>query len=119
MNTTAWRQAAPDFRPGRPDAPGRPCGCIADPAVFGHACGERPPRRPRTPGCGKTRLRDLRRCRVTADSGPCQCHDSLANITPIHPGHCCFLPASQDCHRDEVEAWERRRDRVLRREPGA
>lgn len=56
---------------------------------------------------------------VDVAPGPCRCHDSLAAISPIHPGHCCFLPASQDCHRAEVEAWERWRDRVLGREPGS
>ena len=54
-----------------------------------------------------------------AGPGPCQCHDSLACISPIHPGHCCFLPETQDCHRDEVEAWERKRDALLGREPGS
>ena len=54
----AWlRPSMPGFRPGRPGAPERerrrPCGCLSDPAVFGHACGERPPRRPSTPSCGR------------------------------------------------------------------
>lgn len=54
---TAWRQATLDFRPGQPDAPERgrirPCGCIADPVVFGHFCYP-PPRLAGMPcGCGK------------------------------------------------------------------
>ena len=53
------------------------------------------------------------------DPRPCQCHDSFAAVSPTHPGHCCFLPADQDCHREEVEAWERGRDQLLGREPGS
>lgn len=44
---------------------------------------------------------------------PCQCLTSFAVVSPIHPGHCCFLPASQTCHREEVAEWERQRDRRL------
>lgn len=40
---------------------------------------------------------------------PCRCHDSLAAVSPTHEGHCCFLPVSQTCHTEEVEAWLVRR----------
>jgi hypothetical protein len=53
------------------------------------------------------------------DPEPCQCHRSVAAVSPTHPGHCCFLPATQDCHREEVEAWERWRDRTWGREAGS
>jgi hypothetical protein len=39
---------------------------------------------------------------------PCQCHQSFAYISPIHSGHCCFIPETQTCHPDEVAEWERR-----------
>jgi hypothetical protein len=57
----------------------------------------------------------------TPDAGPepCQCHTSVAAVSPVHPGHCCFLPSGQDCHREEVEAWERWRDRSWRRGPAS
>lgn len=42
---------------------------------------------------------------------PCRCHRSFAYVTGIHEGHCCFFPASQTCHPDEVAEWERERDR--------
>jgi hypothetical protein len=41
---------------------------------------------------------------------PCQCLKSFAAVSPIHPGHCCFLPATQTCHPVEVAEWERQRD---------
>jgi hypothetical protein len=58
----------------------------------------------------------------TADRGaedtpePCQCMTSFAAISPIHSGHCCFLPATQTCHPEEVAEWERGRDRAMGRE---
>jgi hypothetical protein len=45
----------------------------------------------------------------------CQCMTSFAYITPVHPGHCCFVPASQVCHQAEVAEWEHERDRRLGR----
>lgn len=42
---------------------------------------------------------------------PCQCMTSFAAVSPIHPGHCCFVPATQTCHPEEVAEWERGRDR--------
>lgn len=36
---------------------------------------------------------------------PCRCHQSRAAVSPIHDGHCCFLPASQTCHPVELAAW--------------
>jgi len=44
---------------------------------------------------------------------PCKCHTSFAYISPTHTGHCCFVPATQQCHPEEVAAWERGRDRRL------
>ena len=41
---------------------------------------------------------------------PCKCHRNFAYVAPTHPGHCCFLPAGQDCHQQEVAAWEAKRD---------
>jgi hypothetical protein len=37
---------------------------------------------------------------------PCRCHKNFAAIAPMHPGHCCFQPATQTCHEAEVAAWE-------------
>lgn len=42
---------------------------------------------------------------------PCQCMTSWAYITNRHDGHCCFFPATQTCHPEEVAEWERGRDR--------
>lgn len=47
------------------------------------------------------------------DDEPCQCHKSWAAITPTHRGHCCFVPASQTCHPQEVAAWEVEQGRRL------
>ena len=52
-----------------------------------------------------------------AEDGPCQCMTSWAYISPMHDGHCCFQPATQTCHPDEVAEWERQRDRKLGRTP--
>jgi hypothetical protein len=65
--------------------------------------------------CSLFRARD----EAAAGPEPCQCHTSVAAVSPVHPGHCCFLPASQDCHREEVEAWERWRDRSWGRGPAS
>jgi hypothetical protein len=43
---------------------------------------------------------------------PCRCLKSHAFITPIHDGHCCFIPADSTCHQEEVAAWEAERDRM-------
>ena len=40
-------------------------------------------------------------------SAPCKCHRSFAHVTPFHTGHCCFFPASQTCHEQEVAEWVR------------
>lgn len=47
----------------------------------------------------------------TTQPEPCQCMTSFAAVTNTHPGHCCFVPASQECHPAEVAEWERQRDR--------
>lgn len=72
-----------------------------------------------------------RRCRVVAGAGsvgaamttpraadlpvvedePCRCHRSYAMVSPFHAGHCCFWPASQTCHAEEVAEWERENKR--------
>ena len=36
---------------------------------------------------------------------PCRCHRNDAYIAPAHAGHCCFFPATQTCHPDEVATW--------------
>ena len=54
-----------------------------------------------------------RGAQAKAGSDPCQCMTSFAAVSPIHPGHCCFLPASQACHAAEVAEWERQRDELL------
>jgi hypothetical protein len=57
----------------------------------------------------------ISRLREMAGKEPCQCHGSFAAVSPTHPGHCCFLPADQDCHPEAIAEWERLRD--LRRPP--
>jgi hypothetical protein len=42
---------------------------------------------------------------------PCQCHRNHAYVAPTHDGHCCFQPATQNCHQAEVAAWEREHQR--------
>lgn len=39
-------------------------------------------------------------------SDPCRCHNNHAMVTAFHAGHCCFFPASQTCHPEEVASWE-------------
>lgn len=41
---------------------------------------------------------------------PCQCHKNFAPVTPTHTGHCCFVPATQTCHPDEVAEWVRKKE---------
>jgi|GEM_PF-5212446 len=43
---------------------------------------------------------------------PCKCHRSHAYITPTHSGHCCFYPASQNCHPEEAAAWVAEHERL-------
>lgn len=50
---------------------------------------------------------------------PCKCHQNFAYVAPTHSGHCCFLPAGQDCHQQEVAAWEAKRDACGPSIPGA
>lgn len=52
-----------------------------------------------------------------AEDEPCQCMWSWAYITNSHSGHCCFFPATQTCHPEEVAEWERKRDHLLGRTP--
>lgn len=47
----------------------------------------------------------------TEQPSPCQCMTSFAAISPTHHGHCCFVPATQTCHPEEVAEWERGMDR--------
>ena len=47
--------------------------------------------------------------KTAQDATPCKCHQNFAYIAPRHGGHCCFFPASQSCHPDEVRLWERRK----------
>jgi hypothetical protein len=42
---------------------------------------------------------------------PCRCVHSYAAVSPMHDGHCCFFPATQICHDEEVAAWSAERDR--------
>lgn len=51
-------------------------------------------------------MTDLTACRC--------CYEHMA-ISPFHEGHCCFWPATQTCHPDEVAAWEAKRDELNRR----
>ena len=51
-------------------------------------------------------------------NAPCRHLDDFAAVTNFHDGHCCFWPASQDCHPAEVAEWERRA-RELRTIPPA
>jgi hypothetical protein len=52
-----------------------------------------------------------RQAAYAAEAQPCRCLQSWAYISPWHPGHCCFVPASQTCHAEEVAAWEQERMR--------
>lgn len=42
---------------------------------------------------------------VTEDLGPCQCIRTPEFISPMHTGHCCFLPADSGCHPAAIAAW--------------
>lgn len=41
------------------------------------------------------------------DGDPCKCMTSHAAVSPAHPGHCCFVPATQVCHPEQFDAWLR------------
>lgn len=47
-----------------------------------------------------------------ADDQPCRCLNNHTFIAPLHEGHCCFHPANQTCHPDEVAAWVQANRRI-------
>lgn len=48
-----------------------------------------------------------------ATEEPCKCHQNFAYIAPTHSGHCCFVPASQTCHVEQVAEWESKKRAAL------